>query len=663
MPVRYGFRSRDGDEPDDLDADELLELIADDYLRTGDLEEAMDRLLDDGYVTESGERVEGLRDLMERLRTRRRDLERRADPDGELARYAERLDAIEALEDAELSELLAEAEGSGDERRAEVTRDVVDAKTLQREIMSDRLGERIRQLGDYDFVSSDAREQFDAMVEELKRDVVNTFFERSRGFLADPDPAALADLREMMDAISTMIEQDRRGEELDPGFEEFMARWGEHFPGAESLEDVVRMLAERAAAAEAMFNSMSAEQQSELRGLFDSLLGDMDLDLSLTRLVANLREATPDLDWGRAHRMRGGEPTSFADSADVAERLGELRRLEQLLGRRSAAQALPEVDVDAVRRHLGDDAARHVERLARALRALRDGGFVDRAGGRLELTPKGVRTIGQRALRDLFDRLRDAPDAGEHRDSTLSGGGDREETSRAWSPGEPVSLHLGATLRNALRRSGPGTPVRLHPDDFEVEEYESVRRSSTVVAVDLSLSMAMRDNLVPAKKMVLALAELIRARYPRDYLAVVGFGETARELRLEDVPSLTIDHRYGTNLQHALALSRHLMRHLRGDKQVIVVTDGEPTAHLGDSGEPFFSWPPVRETLERTMAEVLRCTRAGITINVFALDIERSQFPFVEQIARVNGGRTFYTDVDDLGRYAIADFVRHRRAG
>ena len=624
----------------------------------------MDRLLDDGYVTESGERVEGLRDLMERLRSRRRDLERRADPDGELARYAERLDAIEALEDAELSELLAEAEGSGDERRAEVTRDVVDAKTLQRELMSDRLGERIRQLGDYDFVSSDARERFDEMVAELKRDVVNTFFERSRGFLADPDPEALADLRAMMDAISTMIEQDRRGEELDPSFESFMERWGDHFAGAQSLEDVVRMLAERAAAAEAMFNSMSAEQQAELRGLFDSLLGDMDLDLSLTRLVANLREATPDLDWGRAHRMRGGEPTSFADSADVAERLGELRRLEQFLGRRSAAQALPEVDVDAVRRHLGDDAARHVERLARALRALRDGGFVDRAGGRLELTPKGVRTIGQRALRDLFDRLRDAPDAGEHRESTLSG----RRGPRGDQPGV-VAGRAGepAPGRDAAQRAAPQRPG--HPDPACTPTTSRSRSTSRCAGprrswpIDLSLSMAMRDNLVPAKKMVLALAELIRARYPRDYLAIVGFGETARELRLEDVPSLTIDHRYGTNLQHALALSRHLMRNLRGDKPVIVVTDGEPTAHLGDSGEPYFSWPPVRETLERTMAEVLRCTRAGITINVFALDIERSQFPFVEQIARVNGGRTFYTDVDDLGRYAIADFVRHRRAG
>ena len=175
--------------------------------------------------------------------------------------------------------------------------------------------------------------------------------------------------------------------------------------------------------------------------------------------------------------------------------------------------------------------------------------------------------------------------------------------------------------------------------------------------------MAMRSNLVPAKKMVLALTSLIRSKFPRDFVAVVGFGESAQELKIEDIPALTIDYAYGTNLQHALALSRHLMRNERGERQIVVVTDGEPTAHLLANGEPFFAWPPVRETLEKTMAEVLRCTKADITINTFALDIERSQFPFVEQIAKVNGGRLFYTDVDDLGTYALDDFVKHRRAG
>ncbi len=663
MPVRYGFR-RFGEDDDfgDLDVDELLRLLGDDVLESGDLDEAMDRLLREGLTTSDGERIEGLRELLERTRTKRRELEQQASPDGEMQRYRDWLDEIEAIEGSELDELLEEAEASGDERRKEVTRDLVEQKHMQRDLMSDRLPERLGNYRSYEFVSSEAREQFEQLLSELEQDVLNTYFEQSKEFLGRPDPEELARTRDMMDALSSMIEQDRRGEPLDPSFDDFMEKFGDYFPGAQNLEDVVRAMAERAAAAEAMFNSLSGEQQSELRAMFNQMMENMELNFSLNRLVANLRQATPDIDWNRAHRMRGDEPSSFAEAASIAEQLGELRNLEEFLGRSNAAQALPEVDLEAVRRNLGSDAARHVARLQKALKELKDQGFIDRTGNKLTLSPKGVRQIGQQALKDLFAQLRNSPALGAHREATVARGGDREETSKPWEPGEAFALHLPKTLRNAVFRQGPGTPVKLHPDDFEVEEYEATRRSSSVFAIDLSLSMAMRGNLVPAKKMVLALTQLIRSKYPRDFVAVVGFGETAQELRIEDIPALTIDYAYGTNLQHALALSRHLMRNQRGERQIVVVTDGEPTAHLMDNGEPFFSWPPVHETLERTMAEVLRCTKAGITINTFALDIERSQFPFVEQIGRVNGGRTFYTSVDELGSYALDDFVRHRRA-
>jgi uncharacterized protein with von Willebrand factor type A (vWA) domain len=664
VPVRYGFR-RFGEDDDfnDLDVEELLAHLADDFMESGDLDDAMDRLLREGYTTEDGERVEGLRELLDRTRKKRRELEQQADPDGEMQRYRDWLEEIETIEDRELEELLAEAAASGDERREEVTSDLVDQKKLQRDLMSDRLADRLGDYRNYEFVSSEAREEFEELLSELERDVLDTYFEKSKEFMGRPDPEEIERMRDMMDALSTMIEQDRRGEDLDPTFENFMEKFGDFFPGAESLEDVIQAMAERAAAAEAMFNSLSSEQQGELRSLFDQMMQNMELNFSMNRLVSNLRQATPDIDWSRAHRMRGQDGAPFAQSASVAEQLGQLKGLEEFLGQSNAAQGLPEVDVESVRRNLGDDAARHVQRLQKALQGLKDQGFVDRKGNRLQLSAKGIRKIGQIALRDIFNKLSDSSTVGAHPVSTLARGGDREETSKPWEPGGAFALHLPKTLRNALLRQGPGTPLRLHPDDFEVEEYEATRRSATVIAIDLSLSMAMRGNLVPAKKMVLALTQLIRSKFPRDFVAVVGFGERAQELKIEDVPALTIDYNYGTNLQHALALSRHLLRNERGERQVVVVTDGEPTAHLTASGEPFFSWPPVKETLEKTMAEVLRCTKAGIIINTFALDIERSQFPFVEQIARVNGGRLFYTDVDDLGTYALDDFVKHRQAG
>jgi len=662
VAIRYGFRRYRDDDDDDIDVDEVLRLLSEDVLEHGDLDAAMDRLLNEGYTDADGERVQGLRDLLARTRERRQELERQGDPDGEFQRYREWLERIESTETQAGEELLGQAQSSNDQRRFEVTRDLVDQRAMQRDLMGRRFSERLRDFQDYEFISTEAREEFERLVSELNADLLATYFEQSKEMLTNPDGAELERIRTMMDALSTMIEQDRRAEPLDPSFDEFMGEYGDFFPGAESLEDVVRMMAERAAAAEAMFNSLSGEQQAQLRDLYAQMMRNMELDLSLNRLVSNLRQAAPDIDWQRAHRMRGHEGGSFADATSLAEQLGELQGLEDFVGRANAARGLPEVDVDAIRRHLGDDAARHVTRLQRALRGLADRGFVDHHGGSLELTPKGVRRIAQQALGDLFSQLRDSPTLGSHRTATVARGGDREETATAWEPGQPFSLHLHQTMRNALFRQGPGTPIRLHPDDFAVEEFEATRRSSTVFAIDLSLSMAMRGNLVPAKKMVLALTQLIRSRFPRDFVAVVGFGETAQELRIEDIPALTIDYNYGTNLQHALALSRHLMRNERGERQVVVVTDGEPTAHLDDVGEPFFSWPPVAETLERTMAEVLRCTKAGIVINTFALDVERSQFPFVEQIAQVNGGRTFYTSVDELGVYVLDDFVRSRSA-
>ncbi len=663
MPIRYGFRQFRGDDDDDPDAEELLRLLSEDYLEHGDLELALERFLQDGYTTRDGERIAGLEELLGKTREKKRALERDLDPEGELLKYHQRLDEIEDLEQAAGQELLAEADESGDERRLEVTQDLVRERELQRELMGDRLDQRLSGFQQYEFVSTEARESFEAMMEEIRADILNTYFEKTKEMLSDPESDEWQDLREMMDALSTMIEQDRRGEALDPSFDSFMERFGSYFPGATSLEDLVRMMAERAAAAEAMFNSLPAEQQRELRGMFANVMTNMNLDLSMARLSSNLRQALPSVDWDRAQRMRGQHGGSFAEARSVMEQLGELSGLETYLEGSRAARSLDEVDIEALRRNLGDDAARHVEKLRAALRQLHDRGFIDRDREGLTLSAKGVRQIGQQALKDLFGQLSGSPTLGSHPSPSVARGGDREETTKPWQPGEPFSLHLSETLRNAVFRQGPGTPVRLHPDDFAVEEFEATRRSATVFAIDLSLSMAMRGNLVPAKKMVLALTQLIRSKFPRDFVAVVGFGEVAQELRIEDIPGLTIDYNYGTNLQHALALSRHLLRQEKGDCQIVVVTDGEPTAHLLDNGEPFFSWPPVPETLEKTMAEVLRCTKAGVIINTFALDIERSQFPFVEQIARVNGGRTFYTSVDELGVYVLDDFVNHRRAG
>ena len=295
---------------------------------------------------------------------------------------------------------------------------------------------------------------------------------------------------------------------------------------------------------------------------------------------------------------------------------------------------------------------------------LADAGLIDQREGRFELTPKGIRRIGQQALSDLFDQL-NKDRVGNHRTTYTGTGHDREETTKPYEFGDPFNLDLSRTVHNAVRRAGSGVPVRLSPNDFEVIETESLTRSATVLLLDLSLSMPMRDNFVPAKKMAMALHTLISTRFPRDYLGLVGFSEVARVIEPEDLPTVSWDYVYGTNLQHGLILARKMLAHQQGTKQIILVTDGEPTAHVipyegGVGYDVYFNYPPVPETLEVTLAEVMRCTRAGITINTFLLDPDRGLQGFIEQLSRINRGRTFATSPDELGDYVLVDFLAHK---
>ena len=660
MGARYGYRAWDGsqDRPE-FDTDELLAALTDDLLENGDLEGALERLMRRGFERPDGSRLEGLREMLERVRERRAELESQADPDGRMAELAAKLDEIEDLERAGIDELMAEAEASGDERRVEVTKEVADERRMALDLAGNATSERMRSMQSYDFVSTEAREAFEELVEGLRKELLESYFQQVSEALTNPDPEAMARMREAFDAISTMVEQRERGEELNPSFEQFMERFGDLFPGAESLDDLLAQLAESMAAAQAMWNSMSPEQRAELSRLADQLLGDEGLRWSMERLMGNLRNAVPEAGWGRRHAMYG-EGGSLADAADVAGQLNELGNLEDMLSGAISPSQLAEVDLDSVSRHLGEDAARNLSQLAELAQSLKDQGLAEQRGDRLELTARGVRRLGSKALSDLFASLREKA-AGSTKASWTGSGHDREYTSRQYEYGDPLNLDLTGTVSNAVRRQGHGVPIKLHPDDFQVVETEALARSATVLCLDLSMSMPMRGNFVPAKKMAMALQQLIATRYPRDYMGIVTFSEVAREVKPEDLPTVMWEYIMGTNLQHALLLARTMLKHQHGTKQIIVVTDGEPTAHITDGGWPEFNYPPLPETLERTMAEVVRCTRAGITINTFALDLEHTHFPFVDQIAKVNGGRTFYTTNDELGGYVLHDFITHRR--
>jgi uncharacterized protein with von Willebrand factor type A (vWA) domain len=470
----------------------------------------------------------------------------------------------------------------------------------------------------------------------------------------------MARMKDMLAELNEMIAARARGDE--PDFDGFMERFGDFFPeNPQDLDELLEVLARRMAAMQAMLASMTPEQRAQIEQLSQQLLDDMDLRWQVDQLGSQLRQMFPNMGWGQGYDFRGQDPLGMAQAASTLEELGDLDRLEQLL--RGAAQpgALAEVDVDRARELLGDEAGRSLGELARLTRMLQEAGLIDQREGRLELTPKGLRRIGRNALHDLFQKL--AKDRlGKHDLEQTGAGHERTYETKAYEFGDPFNLHIERTVRNAVTRTGGGTPVRLSPEDFEVERTEQVVRSSTVLMLDLSLSMPMRDNFLAAKKVAMALHSLISTQFPRDYLGIVGFSEVAREIRPQDLPEVSWDFVYGTNMQHGFQISRRLLAREGGTRQIIMITDGEPTAHFEPGmSEPFFSYPPVRETVDATLREVVRCTRDGIRINTFMLDPTGHLRAFVEQLTRLNQGRAFFTTPETLGDYVLVDFIEQKR--
>jgi uncharacterized protein with von Willebrand factor type A (vWA) domain len=414
------------------------------------------------------------------------------------------------------------------------------------------------------------------------------------------------------------------------------------------------------AAMQAMLNSMTPEQRQQLMDLSNQLMEDMDLNFEASRLGQNLQQMFPDAGWQQGYDFSGFDPLGLADASSMMRELSDLDELEQFLRQVTSPQALAEADMDQVRRLLGDKSAASLERIAELTRLLEEQGLIQNKEGRLELTPRGLRRLGQQALGELFKRL-SADKLGQHNIDVSGIGHERNYSTKAYEFGDPFNLNIERTVGNAIRRTGGGTPVRLTPDDFEIERTERQVRSSTVLMLDLSLSMPMRDNFLPAKKVAMALHALISSQFPRDYLGIVSFSEVAKELKASDLPEVSWDFVYGTNMQHAFRLSRNLLAKESGTRQIIMITDGEPTAHLLADGTPFFSYPPARETVEQTMAEVMRCTRAGITINTFMLDPDSGLRGFIERITAMNKGRAFFTTPQTLGDYVLVDFIEHKR--
>ncbi|CAN5626411.1 VWA domain-containing protein [soil metagenome] len=665
MASRFSYSRWDGTQKGfDLDADGLFDQLTDDLLYHGDVNAALRRMMQDGMQDRNGERVQGLREMLERLREQRQERLDRHDLGGVYQEIADELNDIVGEERLAIEQAKSAAERSGDERRTQAARDAAENRNFRLDMLPDDLAGKVRELSTYDFESADAQRRFEQMLDKLRQQLTQQMVDQMSSSMQNMTPEAIARMKDMMAALNGMLEKRESGE--DPGFEQFMEEFGDFFPEhPQNLDELLEQMARRMAAMQAMLNSMSPEQRAQLQELSNQLLDDMDLRWQMDQLGRNLQSLFPQMGWGQEYGFEGSEPMGMGQAMQTMQELGDLDQLENLLRNATNPGALAEADMDRVRDLLGDDAARSLERLAELTRMLEEQGLIQQKEGRLELTPAGLRKIGSNALRDLYGKL--AKDRmGQHQLDALGQGHERTYETKAYEFGDPFNLDLQRTIRNALRRRAVAgqeseRTVKLLPEDFEIERTEHVTRSSTVLMLDLSMSMPMRDNFLPAKKVAMALHSLITSQFPRDYMGLVGFSETAYALTPAQLPEVSWDFAYGTNMHHGFTLARQMLARQTGTKQIIMITDGEPTAHITPHGEVYFNYPPVQATVEATLREVVRCTREGIRINTFMLDADSGLRSFIEKLTSINRGRAFFTDHQNLGDYVLVDFIEHKR--
>ncbi len=595
---------------------------------------------------------QGLDDLLRRVRDRQRELRDRGRLDGILEQARALLDTAIGQERAELF-----PDPADEARLREAELDALPSDTAQ----------AIRQLADYDWRSPAARQTFSKLKDLLRREVLDSQFRGMKQTLQQPDPAAMQRVKDMMAALNAMLEADAQGTHTQQDFDDFMAQYGDLFPDSpRNLDELVDSLVRRMAAAQRLLNSLTDAQREELAGLMEQTLEDAGLAAEMARLAGALRARRPDMDFDGwpGEQMTGQDPLGLSEATTALAELADLADLEDALRQDYPGARLDDVDEEAVRRALGRQAVDDMEALRQIERELERQGYLQRTDGKLELTPKAVRRLGETALRRVFADLPEGG-SGDHDQRDAGQAGEYTGSTRAWSFGDEQAIDTPTTVRNALLRGGlpdQDGPVRLSVSDFEVGETE--RRTSAAVSllVDLSYSMALRGTWGVAKQTALALHALVRSKYPQDSIQVVGFSNYARELRETDLAGLGWDMVQGTNLHHALILAgRFLDRRPEQNPVVLVVTDGEPTAHLRRDGQSWFDWPPSPETLELTLAEVDKMTRRRATLNVFMLAEDARLTAFVEEVARRNGGRVLRAMPENLGEYVVRDFLRSRR--
>ena len=653
----------------EMGAEELMDRLSGELLNHGDMWRALRELMRQGMEDRQGQRMPGLKDLMEQLRDQQRQQLQQYNMDSVMEDIKERLEKVLKTEREGIQKRLDEArrevdDAEGPERvQMEALNHLLEQRAQRNVAKLDNLpestGGTVKELMEYDFMDPEVQRMFQELLDMLKRQMAQNFSQDFVQRLQSMTPEEMAALRDMLRQLNQMLQDKAMGRE--PDFDGFMQQFGPMFgPNPpRSLEELMEQLMQQMAQMQSLLESMTPEMHRQLEEVLDSVL-DPETQREMAQLSSLMEQLMPMEEMRRQYLFLGDESLTLDQAMKLMGNLQDMDELERALQVAMRTGKLDEIDPDQMAELLGEEARRTWERLQRLMEILKEGGYV-KDGDKPELTPRAIRRIGQKALKEVFINLK-KDRLGSHELTTQGGGGDALSDTKPYEFGDPFQLDLHATVKNAIVRAGPQVPVRLTPSDFEIYRNEHMTRAATVVLLDQSRSMGLFGSFQAGKKVALALFALIHSQFPGDRLYVIGFSDYAREIKEEDLPQVNWNVWVsGTNLHHALMLSRKLLsKEKGGTRQVLLITDGEPTAHL-EGDQSFFSYPPSYKTIIETLKEAKRCTQERILINTFMLENNYQLMNFVDKMTRINRGRAFYSSPDRLGEYVLVDYATNRK--
>ncbi|NRH33724.1 VWA domain-containing protein [Rhodococcus sp. MS13] len=625
-----------------VDLRDALAAIGDDVLSGTSPRHALRELLRRGNRD-----MRGLDDLAAQANRRRRELLRRNNLDGTLDEVRKLLDKAVLEERKELARALDD-----DARFNEMRIEELPPSTAQ----------AVQDLADYNWRSEQARADYEKIRDLLGREVLDQRFSGMKQALEGATDEDREQIRQMLADLNQLLDAHSRGVDTPEQFAEFMDKHGQYFPdNPRNVDELLDSLAQRAAAAQRLRNSLSQEQRDELDALAQQAFGDPSLMSELSQLDQFLQAARPGEDWEGSQQFRGDNGMGLGEGTGALQDIAELESLADQLSQQYAGAALDDIDPELLARQLGDEAAADARTLADLEKALQEEGFFDRApDGQWRLSPKAMRQLGQTALRDVAGQL--SSRTGQ-RDTRRAGAmGEPTGASREWEFGDTEPWDVTRTITNAVLRDPGRMPVRLSVVDVEVAETEQRSQAAVALLVDTSFSMVMEDRWVPMKRTALALNHLVSTRFRSDELQLIAFGRHAHVLSPSELAGLDGAWDQGTNLHHALLLAaRHLRRHSNAQPVVLIVTDGEPTAHLEADGEARFDYPPSARTLGLTVRALDAVARLGAKVTFFRLGEDPGLARVVDRMAHRVGGRVIAPDLDGLGAAVVSDYMRGRR--